>query len=91
MRSCIDWRRKVTINIANKEADRLTRQFARMAGVGLSEAITIAMREAIERRRGKETPLQTAERLRSELGIELTERARTPLPRSVYDEMSGEG
>lgn len=80
----------MTINISNKEADALTRTLARLEGVGLTEAIVIAMREALERRRSRETPRQTAERLRAELGIELTERARQPLPRSVYDELSGE-
>jgi antitoxin VapB len=58
--------------------------------VGLSEAVIIAMREAIERRRRNETPLETAARLRAEFGISLTEEARKPLPRSVFDEMSGE-
>jgi antitoxin VapB len=50
----------------------------------------IAMREALERRRNRETPLETAARLRAEFGIELSEQARNPLPRSVYDELSGE-
>jgi antitoxin VapB len=81
----------MTINITNSEADKLTRKFAKIAGVGLSEAVVIAMREAIERRRRSETPLQTAARLRAEFGVSLTERARQPLPRSVFDEMSGEG
>jgi antitoxin VapB len=81
----------MTINITNKEADSLTRQFAKLEGVGLSEAIAIAMREAIARRRGRETPLQTAARIRAEFGIELANRARQTLPRAVYDEMSGEG
>jgi antitoxin VapB len=80
----------MTINITNKEADSLTRKFAELEGVGLTEAIVIAMREAIERRRNIETPLETAARLRAEFGIELTEEARKPLPRSVFDEMSGE-
>jgi antitoxin VapB len=80
----------MTINITNSEADKLTRKFAKIAGVGLSEAVVIAMREAIERRRNSETPLQTAARLRAEFGVSLTARARQPLPRSVFDEMSGE-
>jgi antitoxin VapB len=80
----------MTINVTNREADSLTRQFAKLEGVGLSEAITIAVREAIARRRKNETPLQTAARIRAELGVELTDDARRPLPRSVYDEMSGE-
>ena len=80
----------MTININNKEADNLTRTFARIEGVGITEAIVIAMREALERRRYRETPLETAARLRAEFGIELSEQARKPLPRSVYDELSGE-
>jgi len=81
----------MTINITNGEADRLTRTLAKIEGVGLTRAVVIAMREAIERRRNNETPLQTAARLRAEFGVSLTEKARKPLPRSVFDEMSGEG
>jgi len=80
----------MTINITNPEADRLARQLARMEGVSLTEAVAMAVREAIEKRRRQETPLETAARLRAELGIALPERARKPLPRSAYDEMSGE-
>jgi antitoxin VapB len=80
----------MTINITNREADRLTRAFARREGVGLSEAIIIAMREALDRRRASESPRQTATRLRAELGISLGENARKPLPRSVFDDLSGE-
>jgi antitoxin VapB len=42
------------------------------------------------RGRAKETPSETAARLRAQMGIELSEQATIPLPRSVYDEMSGE-
>ncbi|MCG6859580.1 MAG: type II toxin-antitoxin system VapB family antitoxin [Salaquimonas sp.] len=80
----------MTINITNPEVDRLARQFAKMEGVSLTEAVAIAMREAVERRRASETAQQTAARLRAELGIALTPEARKPLPRSFYDEISGE-
>jgi antitoxin VapB len=80
----------MAINITNPEADRLTRQLAKIDGVNLTEAVVIALREAIARRRQRETPLETAERLRQEFGIQLSEQARRPLPRSVYDEMSGD-
>ena len=80
----------MAINITNKEADSLTRQFAKIEGVSLTDAIVTALREAIARRRERETPQQTASRLRAEFGVKLSERARQPLPRSVYDEMSGE-
>ncbi len=80
----------MAINITNKEADSLTRQLAKIDGVSLTDAVVTALREAIANRRKRETPRQTAARLRAEFGIRLTERARRPLPRSVYDEMSGE-
>jgi antitoxin VapB len=79
----------MTINITNKDADKLTRTFAQMEGVGLTEAIVIAMTEALARRRNSKSPIETAARLRAEFGIELTEQARKPLPRSAYDELSG--
>ena len=46
------------INVNNPEADALTRKFAVMAGVGITDAIIIAMKEAITRRRTAETPLE---------------------------------
>jgi antitoxin VapB len=78
------------INVNNPQADALTRKFARLAGVGITDAIVIAMREAIERRREAETPRQTAARLRAEHGVTLDEKGRTPLPKEAFDEMWGE-
>lgn len=77
----------MTINVNNPEADALTRRFAQMAGVGITDAIVIAMREAIERRRADETPRQTAARLREKYGITVKSEARKPLPREAFDEM----
>ncbi len=79
----------MTIRIANEEADRLTRRLAEMEGVGLTEAVVIAMKEAIERRR-RIDPMESAARLRAQFGVRLTDEMRKPLPRSVWDEMSGE-
>jgi antitoxin VapB len=77
----------VPINVNNPEADALTRRFAEMTGVGITDAIIIAMREAIERRNRAETPLQTAARLRKTHGIALSDDARKPLPHEAFDEM----
>jgi antitoxin VapB len=79
------------INVNNPQADALTREFARMAGVGISEAIVIAMKEAIERRRLAETPRQIAARLRDEHGMLMRPATRQPLPREAFDEMWNEG
>jgi antitoxin VapB len=78
---------EVPINVNNPEADALTRKFAQIAGVNITDAIVIAMKEAIERRRNAETPLQTAARLRKKHGIILRQEAKKPLPREVFDEM----
>ena len=43
----------MAINVNNAEADALTREFATMAGVSITDAIVIAMKEAIERRTSK--------------------------------------
>ncbi|MBX3577670.1 MAG: type II toxin-antitoxin system VapB family antitoxin [Rhizobiaceae bacterium] len=80
----------MTINITNAEADRLTRKLAEMEGVGVTEAVLIAMREALARRRQNESPMETAERIRAELGIVLTDEMRKPLPRHVWDEIVGD-
>lgn len=80
----------MAINVNNPEADALTRTFAKLAGVSITDAIVIAMKEAIERRRNSETPLQTAARLREKHGIVLTDAMREPLPKDAFDEMWGE-
>jgi antitoxin VapB len=77
----------MAININNPEADELTRKFAKLEGVGITEAIVIAMKEAIERRRRTETPLQTADRLRRKHGVSLNDTARRPLPKSAFDDL----
>ena len=80
----------MTINVNNPEADALTRKFAQLAGVGITDAIVIAMREAIERRRGAESPRQTAARLRAKHGVTLGDDAKAPLPKEAFDAMWGE-
>ncbi|MEZ5784576.1 MAG: type II toxin-antitoxin system VapB family antitoxin [Rhizobiaceae bacterium] len=79
------------INVNNPEADALTRKFAKLAGVNITDAIVIAMKEAIERRRNADTPLQTAAKLREKHGVALSDEAKKPLPREAFDEMWDEG
>ena len=75
------------INITNERADELTRKFARLVNVSLTDAIVIAMREAIERRQNAETPIDTAARLRAKYNITITDKAREPLPKAAFDAM----
>lgn len=79
------------INVNNPEADALTRKFAQMTGVGITDAIVIAMREAIERRSRAETPLETAARLRAKHQVVLSDHAHNPLPREAFDAMWDKG
>lgn len=81
----------VPINVNNPEADALTRRFAQMAGVSITDAIVIAMKEAIARRREAETPRQTTARLRAKHGVVLRDAGRQPLAREAFDEMWGQG
>lgn len=78
------------INVNNPEADALTRRFAGMAGVGITDAIVIAMKEAIARRCSEESPLETAARIREKYGISMKRESRKPLPKKVFDEMWGD-
>ncbi len=78
------------INVNNAEADALTRKFAAMTGVGITEAIVIAMKEAIARRRAAETPRETAARLREKHGVALGAKARKPLPRAAWNDLWGD-
>lgn len=77
----------MAINVNNPEADSLTRKFAHMAGVSISEAIVIAMKEAIAKRSKAETPHQTAVRLREKHGVAVSNETRKPLPRDAFDAM----
>ena len=78
------------INVNIPEADALTRKFAQIAGVTITEAIVIAMKEAIARRRKAETPRQTAARLREKYGVALSAQAKAPLSRESFDRMWGD-
>jgi antitoxin VapB len=78
------------INVNNPEADALTRKFAAMTGVGITEAIVIAMKEALARRRAAETPLETSVRIRKKYGVSLRDDTRKTLPKEVFDEMWGD-
>ncbi len=75
------------LSINNPEADALTRKFAAMTGASITEAIVVAMKEAIARRRAEESPQRTAARLREKYGISAGPKTRKKLPKAVFDEM----
>jgi antitoxin VapB len=75
------------INVTNEQADLLTRRFAKLANVGISDAIVIAMREAIERRLSAESPMETAARLRAKHNVAASDVTRKPLSKEAFDDM----
>jgi len=79
------------IHVNNAEADAGTREFAGLAGDSMTDAIVIAMKEAIERRTRSESPAETAARLRKKHGISLTPSSRKQLSREVFDSLWDKG
>ena len=80
----------MALNITNRRADQLARQLAKMEGVSISDAVTIAMEEAIARRRRSEPMRDKVRRILEDHGIQPSPTASEPLPREVYDEMWGD-
>ena len=80
----------MALNITNRKADQLTRQLAKMEGVNISDAVTIAMEEAIARRRRSEPMRDKVRRILKDHGIQPSPTASELLPREVYDEMWGD-
>ena len=80
----------MALNITNRRADQLARQLAKMEGVSISDAVTIAVEEAIARRRRSEPMRDKVRRILKDHGIQPSPTASEPLPREVYDEMWGD-
>lgn len=75
------------IEVADSEADALTHKFAGIAGVSITDAIVIVMTEIFERRRGRESTLRAAARLREKHGITWKRRSRKPPPGAAVDQL----
>lgn len=79
--------------IVKDATDQLALQLAEIEGVEPADAVELALKEALARRRSPvrdSSPLETARRLRADFGIALSDKARAPLPRAVFDDLSGE-
>ncbi len=59
----------MVLNIRNQEADRLARELAEMEQTGLTEAVVVALKEAIERRAKARSPRDAAARLLQKHGL----------------------
>ena len=80
----------MALHVTNRRAEELTREFAQMEGVTLSQAVAIAMQEALASRSSTETPRDMVRRVLGKHGIVPSPTASQPLPREIYDEMWGD-
>ncbi len=79
----------MSLNIKNKEAHRLASQLAKLTGENMTEAVTKAVRERLDRVRGRRGP-EVADRL-IKIGIDCAAHLKEPFrsaPHSdlLYDE-----
>ncbi len=76
----------MTLSIRNAEADALARRLADIDGVSITDAVTAALKEAINARIRQETPSQTAQRILAKRGLAF--RAdRKPVPKDPYHDL----
>ncbi|HLF22179.1 MAG TPA: type II toxin-antitoxin system VapB family antitoxin [Aestuariivirga sp.] len=75
----------MAFHVRNKETERLTRELARSAGLGLTEAVHLAVESEIGRR-ARATPLwQRSAALRGRIALRLKERA--PVDKAFRDSL----
>jgi antitoxin VapB len=77
---------QMTLSIRNPEADALARRLAEIDHTSITDAVTVALREAIAARIRKETPSQTAQRILANRGL-VFRPDRQPLPQDAYHDL----
>jgi len=76
----------MTLSIRNPEADALARRLAQIDRSSITDAVVIALREAIQARIRKERPSETAQRLLAKRGLAFAA-DRRPVPDSAYHDL----
>ena len=69
----------MTLSIRNPEADALARRLAKIDATTVTEAVILALREAIAARVAREDPSETAQRILKRHGLSFP-RGRRPIP-----------
>jgi len=77
----------MVLNIRNPRADALASELAELQGTSITEAVVIALDEAVRARRTRESSAELVDRLLKKHGITLTEEMRKPVPQEVWDEL----
>ena len=76
----------MTLSIRNPEADALARRLAQIDQTTITEAIMIALKEAIQKRVQNERPSETARRLLAKRGLAF-KNGRRSVPDSAWHEL----
>ena len=84
----------MTLSIRNPEADALARRLARLEDTTVTEAVVVALREAIATRVHRESPSDTAKKILARHGLSLPKDRRPVPPEAYHDldhDLTGEG
>jgi len=76
----------MTLSIRNPEADALARRLAQIDQTSITDAVVVALKEAIQSRIRQESPSETARRLLSRRGLAFKP-DRKPVPDSVWHDL----
>ncbi|MGE7367610.1 type II toxin-antitoxin system VapB family antitoxin [Neorhizobium sp. NPDC001467] len=76
----------MTLNISSEKADALAQELARIDGTSVTQAVIVALQEALNRRNFHERPTETARRILQEHGLSF-KHGRRPVPPSAYHDL----
>jgi antitoxin VapB len=76
----------MTLSIRNPEADALAKRLAKLDDTTITEAVIVALKEAIAARTHRESPTETARRLLARRGLSFPAN-RQPVPPEAYHEL----
>lgn len=75
----------MTLSIRNREADQLARQLAEMEQTTITDAVVIALKDAVRARTKRVDPIGSAQMILAKHGLSFPP-GRQPVPDSVYHE-----
>lgn len=76
----------MTLSIRNPQADALARRLAQLDNSSITDAVVVALKEAVQRRVRKERPSETARRLLARRGLAF-QPGRQPVPDGAWHEL----
>jgi len=76
----------MTLSIRSPEADTLARRLAQLDQTTITEAVVVALKEAIQKRVQQESPSETARRLLAKRGLGFAP-GRQPVPDSAWRDL----